>query len=97
MAPYAERQRRLGSPSNAILKRWVFNWRLKSSSDGWDLMMGGGGKVVPDGRRGIGEASIDYGWSVNWLVKVNCGGWTKVVGNMAAMNELVEIGRVGCG
>ena len=41
MAPYAERQRRLGSPSNAILKRWVFNWRLKSSSDGWDLMMGG--------------------------------------------------------
>ena len=56
-----------------------------------------GGKVVPDGRRSIGEASIDDGWSVYWLVKMNCGGWTKVVGNMTAVNELVEIGRVGCG
>ena len=34
---------------------------------------------------------------MNLLVKVNCGGLTKVVGNMAAVNELVEIGRVGCG
>ena len=30
-------------------------------------------------------------------MKMNCGGRTKVVGNMAAVNKLVKIGRVGCG
>ena len=35
-----------------------------------------GGKVIPDGRRGIGETSIDDGWSMYRLVKMNCGGWT---------------------
>ena len=96
MAPYAERQRCMAP--QFFVQRYFEEVSLQLALEEFErrLRPDDGAKVVPDGRRGIGEALIDDGWSVDWLVKMNCGGWTKVVGNMAAVNEMVEIGRVGC-
>ena len=70
-------RRRLGSSFNAILNRWVFKWLLKSSSVGWDRMMG----------EGCSRWQARHGWNLDWrwiiyglvgedeLRRMNEGGW----------------------